>query len=368
MKTTAFKPMSDLGPVSSGSGLFVWLEERLRDLPNALVVSALLILSIAIGWADFASGWELSLFIFYALPIALAVWRFGTPAGLFVSAFCGVIWWIANEAEQPYETLLGYVWALFSRLFYFGVVVFAVTTVRNKQKADAAYIRMLEERRQMEEDIVRVSEHEQQRIGQDLHDGLCQNLAAIGCAVRVLAEELQTQNIPGAKDAEMIEGAIQQSVLEARNLARGIFPVHVDRSGLSAALVDLAKTMSGLTGASIVVKDPVDVSVEQPDVSMHLYRIAQEALANAVRHSGATEIVISMNVIGDDLELRIEDNGSGIDERAGSQGDGMGLRTMRYRSQTLGATLEAARRAVGGTCVSCRLQLKQPAKQSYEQN
>ena len=334
------------------------LTSLMRRQPVWLASMIPLLLALVMGWVDAVTGWEVSLFIFYALPIILAVWWAGTLAGLCISLLCGLVWWLANESMNPYETTMGYAWALINREFYFGVVVFAVTAVRKKQDADAAQIQILEERRRLEQDIVAVSEHEQQRIGQDLHDGLCQHLAAIGCAARVLAEDLQAQKLSEARDAVMIEESIQQAVLEARNLARGIFPVHVDRSGLAAALMDLGKMMSRLTGTAIVVKDCVDVPVDAPEVSMHLYRIAQEAVANAVRHSGATEITITMKLADDELELRVEDNGRGMPPHSRNRGEGMGLRTMRYRAQALRARLAVGQRPEGGTFVCCVLQLQ----------
>jgi signal transduction histidine kinase len=272
------------------------------------------------------------------------------------ATICGLIWLVANEASHPYETQIGFGWAMLSRLFYFSVVVFAVSAVRNKQEADASRIKMLEERRQLELDIVSVSEHEQQRIGQDLHDGLCQHLAAIGCATRVLADELHSVNRPESRDANMIAEAIQQAMLEARNLARGIFPVHVDRIGLAAALVDLAQMMGRLTGTQINVENSDNLSIDSPEASMHLYRIAQEAVANAIRHSGASTIAISLIPEGDFIELRIEDNGTGIEADAANQCLGMGLRTMRYRAEVLGGSLETIRHPSGGTLVTCRFQ------------
>jgi signal transduction histidine kinase len=164
----------------------------LFSLPAPVVAVLVVCLVLLVGWADYTTGWELSLFVLYAAPIILAVWRFGIIAGILSASLSSIVWLFANEATHPYETDLGYIWAMMSRLFYFGVVVFAVLEVRNKQKAAAAHIKMLEEQRQLELDIVSVSEHEQQRIGQDLHDGICQQLAAIGCAARVLAEELES--------------------------------------------------------------------------------------------------------------------------------------------------------------------------------
>ncbi len=339
----------------------------MRSQPVWLASLVPLLMTLLMGWLDSLTGWEVSLFIFYAIPITLAVWWSGSGAGLGIAAAAGAMWWLANETDHPYDTKLGYAWALLNREFYFGVVVFAVMTVRNKQDADAAHIRMLEERRQLEHDIVSVSEHEQQRIGRDLHDGLCQHLAAIGCAARVLAEDLQEQNAPAARDAVMIEDSIQQAVLEARNLAHGIFPVHVDRSGLAAALSDLARMTSRLTGVQIEVREGVEANLEDPEASMHLYRIAQEAVANAVRHGGASHIVISLALVGEVLELKIEDDGRGMAPTQAVEGEGMGLRTMRYRSQALGASLQFQTPASGGTRVLCRLPVQSQPEDHHAQ-
>lgn len=323
-----------------------------------LTIGVMMIFTLVIGWLDHITGFEITLFVFYGIPIFLTVWWAGNRAGLFIAILSGVVWWLANMNTTPYETQLGYAWALLNRLVYLCVAVFAVTALRNKQEADESRIQMLEERRQLEKDIVSVSEYEQQRIGQDLHDGICQQLAAIGCAARVLAEDLQALGVQAAHDASLIEGSLQQVVMEARNLARGIFPVHVDRSGLAAALADLGKMMSRLTGIPIMVNDCVDVPLDAPEVSMHLYRIVQEAVANAVKHSGATEVYVAMKLEDDMLELRVEDNGKGMQHSSRTRGEGMGLRTMHYRAQTLQAMLAIEPRPQGGTAVSCRVQLK----------
>jgi signal transduction histidine kinase len=328
----------------------------MRSKSSLITIAVMMTVTLVIGWFDHITGFEVTWFVFYGIPIFLSVWWSGNRAGLFIALLSGVVWWLANMSTTPYTTHLGYAWALANRLVYLCVAVFAVTALRNKQEADEARIQMLEERRQLERDIVSVSEHEQQRIGQDLHDGICQQLAAIGCAARVLAEDLQAQGIQAAHDASLIEGSLRMVVMEARNLARGIFPVHVDRSGLAAALEDLGKMMSSLTGIPIVVNDCVDVPLDAPEVSMHLYRIAQEAVANAVKHSGATEIHVGMKLADEMLELRVEDNGKGMPRS--TRGDGMGLRTMHYRAQALLAVLAIEPRPQGGTLVSCRMNLK----------
>lgn len=352
MFTSQFQPETGARPSQPLSEL-TW---NMRRKPAWYAVAIPVALTLLMGLVDAKTGWEVSLFIFYALPIILAVWWVGAGAGVFITLLSGAVWVLANASTHPYETRFGYVIALLNREFYFGVVVFAVTAVRNKQDADSARIQMLEEQRQLEQDIVSVSEHEQQRIGRDLHDGLCQQLAAIGCAARALAEELQEQNLPGARDANMIEESVQHAVLEARNLAHGIFPVHVDRSGLATALSDLARMTSRLTGVKIEVREGVDAQVEDPEAAMHLYRIAQEAVANAVRHGHAGQVTISLDLVGGYLELGIEDDGEGMaGARVEKSGAGMGLRTMHYRARELGAILQIQNVPGGGTRVHCRL-------------
>lgn len=330
---------------------------RMRASPHWVSLSAPIVLTVLLGWLDHATSWEISWFIFYAFPIILAVWWSGVSGGMAVAIVSGGVWWVANIHSNPYTTQMGYAWAMINREFYFCVLVFAVNAVRNKQDADAAHIRMLEERRQLELDIIKVSEHEQQRIGQDLHDGLCQQLAAIGCAVHALAEDLQTQQSPTAQDAALVVESVQQAVADARDLARGIFPVHVDDSGFSVALKELAANTSRLTGVSIVIQERGEIQIDSPKVAMHLYRIAQEAVANAVRHGRAREIVIALDQRGDVLEMRLEDDGGGMVTEKTSAVTGMGLRTMRYRAQSVGATFEITPRSAGGTCVCCCLKL-----------
>jgi len=359
MNPTATSPIPHLDAERHASGPWAELTEFMRRQPIWLTIITPALLTLVMGWMDDISGWEVSLFIFYAIPIILSVWWIDARAGVIISALSGMIWWYANRDVHPYETTLGYAWALINREFYFGVVVFAVNIVRKKQDADAAHIQMLEERQQLEKDIVAVSEYEQQRIGRDLHDGLCQQLAAIGCAARALTEDMQTKGYDNAHDAAAIEECIQQAVIEARDMARGIFPVHVDRSGLFTALHDLAQTTTRLTGIEIETQETTEVQLGSPEVSMHLFRITQEAVANAVRHAAASKIWIKLDLTGDTLSLQIEDNGRGMGmHRVPSRSGGMGLRTMRYRAQAVGAELHIEPRLGGGTRVRCQMKVK----------
>lgn len=329
-----------------------------RAMPRALLMALLGVVVLLVGWADHISGGDWNLAIFYAIPVFLAVWWGNRTAGLVVAMACVAIWCIANWESYPFESRWSFAMSALGRVFYFSITAVAASALLAMQQADAERIAALEERRQLERDIVSVSEYEQQRIGQDLHDGLCQQLAAIGCAARALADDLHARGLTEAQDAEAIESSLRATVVDARSLARGIFPVHVDRTGLSTALRELAETTSRMTSVPIEVAEWSEVHIDDPQVAMHLYRIAQEAVSNALKHSGADEISISLTADDDNLELTIADNGSGVPKALGRSGIGMGLRTMYYRAQELGADLQVIRRAEGGTAVVCNLKVK----------
>jgi signal transduction histidine kinase len=349
-------------------GWFRFGDAWLKRLPVWAHWLIAMILVALIGRIDATSGWQFSLFVFYVIPISFAAWWGGPVAGAAIAMLCVLAWGLAIRGDHPYDTSAALVWAMATRFFYFGVVCVAAVAVRTRQEADAARIRSLEERRQLERDIVEVSEHEQQRIGQDLHDGLCQQLAAIGCAIRALVEDLRETGHGSADDAELIEGALQRATVEARSLARGIFPVHVDRQGLAVALGDMARSMSRLTGVRIEVRESGELTLADPEAAMHLYRIAQEAVANAVRHAEADCVTLSLMSSPGRVELRVEDDGRGFDPEAEGHGKGMGLRTMRYRAQALDdCRLTVERRAGGGTRVRCVLPLSASSPTSDHQ-
>ena len=315
----------------------------LRKLPRSLAGALFLATMLFVGWVDWVSGPDVSLFVFYALPIALSEAVLGTRAGVIAAMLSGLTWWVANRSSHLYQTEFAYVLSMVNRLFYFGVVAALVYTSRKRREADAARIRVLEDRRQLEHELLRVSEREQERIGQDLHDGICQELAAISCAARMLANDLECQDLKESRDAILIESAVQNAALGARNLARGLFPVHMDSDGLSAALDNLAKSFGGLTGNTIEIRICPEEVVLEPGIAMHLYRIAQEALANAIRHSGASKIAVILQISnGANLEMRIEDDGKGFQRQDEEGKKGMGVKTMHYQPSAVSTSAVAA--------------------------
>ena len=326
-------------------------------LKKAVLFGGALLAAMVIGFLDQVTGWELSLFVLYGVPIFFVVWYATCSGRLRWRLFFSVNLCVANQAENPYATWWGYQLAALSRFIYFSMVVVGGSILKMKREADAVRIEALEKMHEMEREIVRVSEREQRRIGQDLHDGLCQHLAAIGCAAKSLADDLEKDGIrtevtAAGEIVELIKGA----VIEVREVARGMFPVQVDLRGLGAALDDLAATTSKLTSATVSFTEVGEVLVSETETAMHLYRIAQEAVSNAIKHGKAEHVAISLSMAGGIMRLTIDDDGQGFFPHPDDPG-GMGLRTMAYRARSIGATLEICERDGPGTRVLCEMLL-----------
>lgn len=322
------------------------------------VMAQMIVSVVVVGWLDYVLPWEMNMTLAYALIVLLATWFGSGPLGLTSALLCSVVAFFVNLPSHPYRTVIGLLLANLSRVAFLVCIAACMGAIRKRRESDGERIAMLEALRHMEKDIVRVAEHEQQRIGLDLHDGLCQELAAISCAARALAEDLQKRSQPDAKGATMIEEALRHAAQEARNMARGISPLHVDRIGLASALQEMVKGTRRLTGIAVEMTEASEVTVDDPEVAMNFYRIAQESVANAVRHSEATRVTVSLLGDSSRIELRVEDNGRGIDRNVLRISRGMGLRTLNYRAHSMGADLAINPGSDGGTIVRCCLSLQ----------
>jgi signal transduction histidine kinase len=344
------------------------LESTLRSFSKPVIAGMALVMIAIIAWMDYLSGWQISLGVFYGLPILFVVWYMGRRCAIATAGVCMLAWVLSNGGGNPSLSKGAFAWASISRLVYFLAMTIGGAAVRKQREFDAARIAALEHARALERDIVNVSEREQRRIGQDIHDGLCQVLAGIGCAAAMLKDELQAKSLPEAKAAEEIEAYIQEAATEARDLARGIFPVLQDPSGLEPALEELASLTSRLHQRQVEVFYEDGVTIPNPEVSMHLYRIAQEAVANALKHANAKGVSITLGKVGGHLRLTVQDDGPGVPATAFSSSTGMGLRTMKYRAGLIGAHLEIGRGPEGGTLVSCHMQAGIPESRLLRSN
>ena len=212
------------------------------------------------------------------------------------------------------------------------------------------FIRDITERKRLEKEILEISEREQRRIGQDLHDGLCQQLAGIEMLSQVLAQRLA----PKAKDASAraaeIAKAVRESISQTRLLARGLSPVTLESEGLMSALAELALNTEKMFCVRCLFDCPEVVQFNEHAAATHLFRIAQEAVSNAIKHGKAKQISIQLRADAGHLRLRVNDDGIGFPENF-SGGTGMGLRIMQSRIGMVGGSLTIERQVTGGTSV-----------------
>lgn len=229
----------------------------------------------------------------------------------------------------------------------------AVSEVRlENRRLFTGFIRDITERKRLEREILEISDRERRRIGQELHDGLCQQLAGIELISEALARDLKKQGHPAAAQVDRITEHLRDAIAEARRLARGLSPVSLEAEGLTVALSELVAAVSRLFNIECRFQSGEPVRVRDNAVANHVYRIAQEAVHNAVRHGRARSVVVSLHRQGEQARLTVADNGSGFD-RQQADGKGMGLQIMRYRAGMIGAALEVQSAPGRGTTVTC---------------
>jgi signal transduction histidine kinase len=216
------------------------------------------------------------------------------------------------------------------------------------QQRTAELTRQVEARMQLEEEILHISEREQRRIGQDLHDDLGQQLAGAWMMADVLHRRLAADAAPHSEAAKKLGSLLQKALAQARGLARGLHPVAPEQGGFARALETLAAQSSELFGVNCRFQASAAPPPGNDTACTHLYRIAQEAVSNAVRHGRARNIRLRLTKTA----LTITDDGCGLQPPASS--DGMGQRIMRYRAERAAATLSIKNGRQKGVVVTCR--------------
>jgi len=227
----------------------------------------------------------------------------------------------------------------------------------------SAIARDMTERMRLQREVLEIAASEQRRIGQDLHDGTGQELTGLAMMTERLAGELAAKKLPESKTAATIVDGLEEALSHVRALSKGLVPVEVDSEGLMIALSELASRTSDLHSVNCTFECDEPVSVLDNQTAMHLYRLSQEAVTNAIKHGRGRNIRISLTDDTEFLTLKVEDDGRGF-ERTDEPSAGSGLRIMRYRAELIGATLSISRAQPHGTIVTCHVPHRQPADQS----
>jgi signal transduction histidine kinase len=330
-----------------------------RQPPEGIFAEAAALL-LPLAFYDFSTGYEVSLSILYCVPIFIVAWCCDRKSGILMALLAGITWWWADvQAGHPYLQSWQEGWEVFVRCGFFIITAIGTAAVKQQRDASASRIALLEYTQKLEREIIGISEREQERIGQDLHDGICQYLAALSCNAASLKSDLEAHHLGAeAKVADDLAGFLRDAVVQTRNLARGLVPVQMDEAGLASALEELTVSVTRLLGIRCVYESGGEPLIRDNSVAMHLYRIAQEAINNATKHGKATNVCVSLIENAGRTTLRIADDGPGISKTANGS-DGMGVGLMYYRARLVGGELRIEEPPAGGTVISCGIPLPQ---------
>jgi signal transduction histidine kinase len=334
---------------------------KLNQLPKWLLVGLTFVILGCVAAMDYLTGYEISCTVFYLVAAGLATWFVDASFGILVSVLSAISTSaISIVSGEHYSNRFAPIWDAAIVLSFYLIVVWLLRSLRLTQETleqrvkerTASLSSELAERRRLENEILAIGEREQRRIGLDIHDSLCQHLTGTALAEQFLVEKLAARGAPEVADANRVVNLIEDAISLARGLAAGLFPLEAEGEDLPSALSELAGHFSSRFNVAcrFHVEEPVQIS--DTVVATHLYRIAQEAVHNAIRHGHAGKIEIRLAKCGTMVALVIADDGSGI--RSGEPThQGMGLRNMKYRASIIGGnvTLEGGNPGATVTCI-----------------
>jgi signal transduction histidine kinase len=320
-----------------------------------------LCLLVFVAWVDYLTGLEHTMFLFYLAPV-LYVWGWGgRRAALAMAGLCAVVWLLVNLAgKQPVTDWATMAWETVTRLAVFLLIIILFTNrqeLQNQvlQKTEKLH-QEIQQRIRLEKILLEIAEGERRRIGRDLHDSLGQHLTAIAMSGKVVADKLAAKSAAESTEVAHLVRMVEDAIEMTRKLAQSLHPLDIQSDGLPDALKNLARNVTKTSGIDCQFTLSGSQRPVETEINVHLYRIAQEAVNNAIRHSGAATVLIDLNNSNEKTSLTITDNGCGlsIDPESNS---GMGLRIMEYRARIIGAAFCIKDQPDGGTQVSCVLTL-----------
>jgi signal transduction histidine kinase len=368
-KRLVFSPMANVREAESVPG------RRLRAADRALAyltrtpdwgwgwsVAIIASLVLMIGWVDYVSGPHISLRVFYDLPIALAAAWLGWRAAVATSVG-SVATWLASDyfAGAEYVRRPEIPWNAAIALSMYLVFVWILTAfIRLHRRLEhrvlertLALEQEVTSRARLQRELLTISERERSLIGNDLHDGLCQHLAGTAMAAQVLAEDLHRREDRAAGEARRIVQLVEEGIAQTRHLANGLLLAAIKPDRLPAELEKLAMSVSEHHGIACRLVLGGEPHAPNERAASHLFRIAQEAVRNAVKHAHPKHVDIVLAADGRTLTLTVSDDGSGLPRRR--RGPGMGLRIMAHRAEMIRGEFAVESGSSGGTRVRCRI-------------
>jgi signal transduction histidine kinase len=274
-----------------------------------------------------------------------------------------VIAWVASDVFAGIATV-GF-WNLGMALSAYTVFTFLLAKLRSLldeleyrvRERTKELRREIAERERLDREIATVADRERRRLGQELHDGLCQHLTGTALTAQSLRDKLENRFAPEVDEADKVIDYIEQGIDLSRNMARGFFAPELDAEGLVFALRSLAETMTERFQIPCRFSGEEDVPMPDATIATQLYRIAQEAVMNAIKHANASSVRIGLLKNEQDVILKVEDDGIGLPARL-PEPQGLGLRLMSHGAGLLGADFKVSRNVGGGTSVICKVPIQ----------
>lgn len=212
------------------------------------------------------------------------------------------------------------------------------------------------ERKKVEEEVLEISQKEQQRFGSQLHDGICQDLTGILMLSQVLIKKMEKKESEEVAEFKKICEMLNQVVTQARDMARGLYPVESDENSLVLSLEELTSRSQKILNVQCDFFCPDPIIIKDNNIGNHLYRIAQESIINAVKSGLAQHVLVSLTLEEKILTLSIQDDGNGlIHEMKNTKG--IGLQIMKYRARMMDGTLSIEPNIPQGTIIKCFLKV-----------
>ncbi len=333
--------------------------------------------AIQLGTTGLVGSGRIGLMLFPLLALVLVGNRAGwLAAGVSLILFAGATGLTAGGVLEQSHLALDYstnpaFWSLQGTMMLAGLVPLIFLFARfqdlqlrvmiQERSARHEVESAVAERHRLEDEITRVSDDEQRRIGSELHDGLCQQLTAALLECTAIGNTLASHGSAETVAVRHLGGVLEDCIGSAYDAAKGLCPVELDPESLVPALQRLGKKLPD-GGISCEVRQKGETPGLSPQAVHHLYRIAREAVTNAVKHARCRRIEVELHTTAETCTLRVVDDGQGQRPGEGHRSGGMGTQIMNYRAKAMGGNLRVDHPDTGGTIVMCQVPCGEAAK------
>lgn len=325
------------------------------NITIAITVSQALLL-----YGDFLTGPWVPFTVFYLCTLYFAIKYLGIRTAL-AMAFVIVSIKTYIKVSHVSITMLWWegIWQLISSYLIYAFFCYLIDNqLSARRRAEEIAVSATHRAGEAERQLLNISEETQQRLGRELHDDLGQHLTAISFTTQVLLHKLEAAGREELADASKLSLMLNQAICKTRNLAHGLYPEEIREQGFNNMIEKFTVHVEEMYSVSCLFFSDKNFQLASQEVATHLFRITQEAVNNAIRHGQATQIILRMSLLPFSQVFEILDNGRGLDINNANLAKGLGMRSMRYRTDLIGAALDISARAGGGTQVAIRMPFK----------